>query len=129
MGGECRYLGAQVCLISAGKVAEKGSWTADALSAAPAVVARLSDTLLAGIAEAGVQGCARPLRDLADVRGMRAQDDAAPIAEDIVSLNAGAAMPLQRPATRGCSIGWGWSRCCGRACGWAKAAVRRWRCR
>ena len=96
LGGECRYLGAQVCLISAGKVAEKGSWTADALSAAPAVVARLSDTLLAGIAEAGVQGCARPLRDLADVRGMRAQGDAAPIAEDIVSLNAGAAMPLQR---------------------------------
>ena len=96
LGGECRYLGAQVCMISAGKVAEKGSWTADALSAAPAVVARLSDTLLTGIAEAGVQGCMRPLRDLADAPGLHAQGKRAPFAEDFVTLNAGAAMPLQR---------------------------------
>ena len=42
LAAESDYLGAQICLVSAAKVAEKGSWTRDALSAAPSEVARLT---------------------------------------------------------------------------------------
>lgn len=96
LAAESQFLGANICLTSAGKVAEQGTWTRDALSAAPPVVARLSDALLRGIAQGGVQACARPLRDLRDYLPADSLHKPLVFDEGLLELNVGAAMPLQR---------------------------------
>ncbi len=96
LAAECQFLGAQICMVSAGKVAAKSSWTPDALSAAPQVVARLSDALVAGIADADVMVCARPLRDAHDAPALDSLGKRVMYAETLAELDLAAAMPLQR---------------------------------
>lgn len=94
LGAESRFLGANVCLVSAGKVGEKGAWMSDALGVVPSTVTRLSDALMTGIQAIGVQPCMRPMLGEEDMR----KEIIGPIPairDDIQALNMGKCAPLQ----------------------------------
>jgi beta-N-acetylhexosaminidase len=95
LAAESQFLGAQICMISAGKVGEKGAWMHDALSVVPSIVTRLSDTLLAGIQSTGVQPCMRPLIETRDLP----RDSLHPhpkVQDDLKTMGQGKAWPVQR---------------------------------
>ncbi|HEX2898825.1 MAG TPA: glycoside hydrolase family 3 N-terminal domain-containing protein, partial [Bacteroidia bacterium] len=95
LAAETRYLGGNICLVSAGKVGEKGAWVRDALGVVPAQVTDLSEALANGLSFGGVQACLRPLMDVEDLPQDSTHSQTA-VEDDLLALNSGKGYPLQQ---------------------------------